>query len=311
MAVNVSLSIPAPFTAIHTVFDTAFTVGLNTLLDDIQNAVSAPLLACVTLWIMVQGVLVIRGEIDARNGITRVIMVSIVVSLVLKQADYHQYVAAFFEDTIPQFVEKFSASDLPLETIPAQLDGVFAIAQAAFQKIASEIGPQNEQDILAFQGAQWIFYGTLWVAFGTYDAVGILTKVLLAIGPLVLVGYLFDRTRDIAAKWIGQLITYGILLLLLNIVATIVILTEAGGLALILTVVITAGTTAAKIIGLYELDMFFLTGNALILALPAIAGNIGGSYWSGGGQSANSLSRRITQTNRVTANPRSANGGSR
>lgn len=81
----------------------------------------------------------------------------------------------------------------------------------------------NDQDILAFQGAQWVLYGTLWSAFGVYDAVGILTKVLLAIGPLILVGYIFDRTRDIAAKWIGQLITYGLLLLLLNLVATIVI----------------------------------------------------------------------------------------
>lgn len=121
-------------------------------------------------------------------------------------------------------------------------------------------------------------YGTLWSAFGIYDAVGILTKVLLAIGPLILTGYIFDRTRDIAAKWIGQLITYGLLLLLLNLVATIVILTEATALTLMLGVITLAGTTAAKIIGLYELDMFFLTGDALIVALPAIAGNIGGSY---------------------------------
>ncbi|KAA3509389.1 type IV secretion system protein [Agrobacterium vitis] len=290
-----NFSIPAPFTAIHTIFDLAFTVGLDTLLGDIQRAVSAPLVACVTLWIIVQGILVMRGEMEARSGITRVIMVSIVGALVVGQADYHDYIASVFEDTIPNFIRRFSVSGLPLETIPAQLDTMFSLTQVAFQKIASEIGPMNDQDILAFQGAQWIFYGTLWTAFGIYDAVGILTKVLLAIGPLFLVGYLFDRTRDMAAKWIGQLVTYGILLLLLNIVATIVILTEATALAVMLGVVTSAGTTAAKIIGLYEIDMFFLTGDALIVALPAIAGNIGGSYWSGATQAAGSLNRHFAR----------------
>ncbi|MCF1479621.1 type IV secretion system protein [Agrobacterium vitis] len=290
-----NFSIPAPFTAIHTIFDLAFTVGLDTLLGDIQRAVSAPLVACVTLWIIVQGILVMRGEMEARSGITRVIMVSIVGALVVGQADYHDYIASVFEDTIPNFIRRFSVSGLPLETIPAQLDTMFSLTQVAFQKIASEIGPMNDQDILAFQGAQWIFYGTLWTAFGIYDAVGILTKVLLAIGPLFLVGYLFDHTRDMAAKWIGQLVTYGILLLLLNIVATIVILTEATALAVMLGVVTSAGTTAAKIIGLYEIDMFFLTGDALIVALPAIAGNIGGSYWSGATQAAGSLNRHFAR----------------
>ncbi|ACM39667.1 MULTISPECIES: type IV secretion system protein [Rhizobium/Agrobacterium group] len=291
-----NFSIPAPFTAIHTIFDLAFTVGLDTLLGDIQRAVSAPLVACVTLWIIVQGILVMRGEMDARGGITRVIMISVVVALVVEQAEYHDYVVSVFEDTIPNFIQQFGISGLPLQTIPAQLDTMFSLTQVAFQKIASEIGPMNDQDILAFQGAQWIFYGTLWTAFGIYDAVGILTKVLLAIGPLILIGYLFDRTRDMAAKWIGQLLTYGILLLLLNVVATIVVLTEATALVLILAAVTSAGTTAAKIIGLYELDMFFLTGDALIVALPAIAGNIGGSYWSGGTQTVGSLNRHLART---------------
>ncbi|MGI8398250.1 type IV secretion system protein (plasmid) [Agrobacterium deltaense] len=291
-----NFSIPAPFTAIHTIFDLAFTVGLDTLLGDIQRAVSAPLVACVTLWIIVQGILVMRGEIDARGGITRVIMVSVVVALVVEQAEYHDYVVAIFEDTIPNFIQQFGISGLPLQTIPAQLDTMFSLTQVAFQKIASEIGPMNDQDILAFQGAQWIFYGTLWTAFGIYDAVGILTKVLVAIGPLILVGYLFDRTKDMAVKWIGQLVTYGILLLLLNIVATIVVLTEATALVLMLGIITSAGTTAAKIIGLYELDMFFLTGDALIVALPAIAGNIGGSYWSGGTQTVGSLNRHLART---------------
>lgn len=288
--------IPAPFTAIHAIFHGAFTLGLHKVIDRIQEAVSAPLVACVTLWIIIQGFLVMRGQVDARGGISRVIMVSIVVALILGQANYQQYIEAVFDDTIPKLAHQISGSNLPFIGIPQKLDVMFAASQVAFQRIASEIGPMNQQDILAFQGAQWILYGALWTAFEIYDAVGILTKVLLAIGPLVLVGYLFDHTRDMATRWIGQLLSYGLLLLLLNIVATIVIAAEAVSLGVMLAVIRYTGTTAAKIIGLYELDMLFLAGDALIVALPTIASSIAGGSWAGANQSLSSLNRRIAKT---------------
>ncbi|MCA0049309.1 type IV secretion system protein [Mesorhizobium sp. B283B1A] len=291
-----NFKIAAPFTAIHTIFDLAFTSGLHNVLEKIQEAVSAPLVACVTLWIIIQGCLVMRGQVDARGSISRVIMVSIVVALILDQSNYQQYIETFFDDTIPRFAHKISSSDLPFVDIPRKLDFMFAASQYAFQMIASEIGTMNGQDILAFQGAQWIFYGSLWTAFEIYDAVGILTKLLLAIGPLVLVGYLFDRTRDMATRWIGQLLSYGLLLLLLNIVATIVIAAEAVSLTAMLIIIKMSGTTAAKIIGLYELDMLFLAGDALIIALPTIASSIAGGSLAGENRPLSNLNRYFAKT---------------
>ena len=277
-----ALSLPAPFTFIHLAFETTFSVGLDAMLGDIQAVVAAPMAACVTLWIIVQGVLVMRGEVDARGGITRIAMVTIVTALVLGQADYHKYVVTLFEETIPGLVKRLGTG-LSLETIPTQLDLMFASAQAAFQRIAVEIGPMDHQEQLAFQGAQWIFYGSLWLTFGIYNSVSILTRVLIAIGPLLLIGYLFQFTRSISESWIKQLIQYALLLLLMNIVATIVIATEVAALAGMLLVIMKAGTTPAKVIGLYELDMLFLTGNALMIALPTMAATIAGGYVSGSG----------------------------
>ncbi|OBP72306.1 MULTISPECIES: type IV secretion system protein [Mesorhizobium] len=292
-----TFKIPTPFTTIHEIFNMAFTLELHKVLGKIQEAVSAPLVACVTLWIIIQGCLVMRGQVDTRGGISRVIMVSIVVGLILGQANYQQYIELFFDDTIPRFAHHISGSDFPFIEIPKKLDFMFDSSQYAFQVIASEIGPMNGQDILAFEGAQWIFYGALWTTFEIYDAVGILTKVLLTIGPLVLVAYLFDHTRDMATKWIGQLLSYGLLLLLFNIVGTIVIAAEAASLLLMLTVIKFSGTTAAKIIGLYELDMFFLAGDALIVALPTIASSIAGGSWAGANPPLN-LNRHFAKTAR-------------
>jgi len=191
-------------------------------------------------------------------------------------------------------VREVSGAGAPTTSIPTQLDAMFVAAQVLFQKIAIEIGPVNQQDTFAFTGAQWIFYLTLWAAFGIFDTVSILTKVLIAIGPLMLVGYLFEATREVAVKWLSQLISYGILLLLLNIVATVVILAEAAALTVMAGVISIAGTTAAKIIGLYEIDMLFLTGNALIIALPTIAGNLGGALSSQDQQQPPSVGRNVS-----------------
>lgn len=71
------LSLPAPFTFIHLAFEATFSVGLEAMLGDIQAVVSAPMTACVTLWIILQGILVMRGEVDVRAGITRIATVTI------------------------------------------------------------------------------------------------------------------------------------------------------------------------------------------------------------------------------------------
>ncbi|MET3523992.1 type IV secretion system protein VirB6 [Mesorhizobium abyssinicae] len=238
-----------------------------------------------------------RGQVDARGGITRVVMVSIVAALILGQANYQVYILSVFQKTIPEFAHRISGGNVPLFDIPQKLDVIFRGTQVIFQSIASEIGPMNSQDTIAFEGAQWVFYGALWTTFEIYDAAGILTQVLLAIGPLVLVAYLFDHTRDMASKWIAQLVSYGLLLLLVNIVATIVIATEEIWLVVIVGVIKLAGTTAAKIIGLYELDMFFLAGDALIVALPTIATSIAGSYWAPS-SSLGGLNRHFAKTAR-------------
>jgi type IV secretion system protein VirB6 len=271
-----SLTFAAPFSATDLILHTAFDLGLTEALDAIENLVVPPALACVTLWIIIQGFLVMRGDIDARRGITKLTMVALVVGLVAGEGLYQQFVQNFFENAIPEFVQEIGINPFPVATIPAQLDVVFAGSEELFQTIAAQIGNRDEEDSLSFTGAQDAMYLSLWIAFGICDTVDILTALLIAIGPLILIGYLFDATRPMTMGWIKQLVNYGLLLLLLTIVATIVIATDA---AVVLgeTVVIKAlGQTAAQIVGLYELDMFFLTGDALIVALPALAAVISG-----------------------------------
>ena len=267
----------APFTAIDLAYSTAFKTYLSNAVANVQSAIATPFLACVTLWIIVQGVLVMRGDIDARRGLTKMIQVAIVVGLVTSTSLYQANVQDLFETAIPSMISKLGGGlGIPAKFVPLELDVIFRAGQAAFQKVASEIPPNDNLDSLSFQGAQFIFYFTLWSIFGIYDTVSILTSVLVAIGPLLIVGFLFDATKGITTQWVGQLIGYALLLLLVTIVAQVVVAVMGVFMIGAFLTTIGLGTTAGEIVGLYELDLFILSGNALVVALPTIAAQIGG-----------------------------------
>ena len=281
-----SFQIAAPFSTADSVYGAAFGSGLTTMLQTAQGEILIPALAFVTLWIIVQGILVMRGDLDARRGVNRILKVAIVTTIVTSAGTYDDVVQNFFTQTVPSIASDFgSASPLPAGNIPLSLDGILDVCQIEFQAVAAEIGPMNDQDSAAFQGAQFVLYGTLWTMFSIYEIAKIMMDVLVALGPILLIGYLFDATKGIADRWIGQMITYGILLLLVTSVASIVIATEAAYLIVQLAMIALTGPTSAQIISFYEMDMFLLTGDAFVVALPTIAGLLGGGVSLNPGES--------------------------
>jgi type IV secretion system protein VirB6 len=284
----------APFTAIDLAYSAAFKAYLHNAVANVQSTIAGPLLALVTLWIIVQGILVMRGDIDTRRGLTKIITVAIVVGLVTSSSLYTTYVQDLFETAIPSMVTKLGGgTHIPSQFIPLQLDIIFRGGQAAFQSVASEIPPGDNLDSLSFQGAQFLFYFTLWSIFGVYCTVSIMTSVLVAIGPLFIIGFLFEATRGITTQWLGQLINYAILLLLITIVAQVVVGVIVTFMTGVFLITIAKGTDAGQIIGLYELDLFILSGNALVVALPAIAAQIGGGVAAQGVQMGMSTLRNL------------------
>lgn len=301
-----SFKLTAPFSAADLVLSKTFNASTMTAFNSVESVVSAPFLACVTLWIIIQGILIMRGDVDTRAGITKLIMVSLVAGLVTSQPLYVTYVQGFFEQTVPQVVSQIIvdpvSSDVSGEAVPGQLDAVFVVGENLFQLVAARIGPDDLQSTIAFEGAHLAFLGSLWTVFGIYDIVNIMTSTLLAIGPLILIGFLFESTRNMTIRWASQLTYYGLLLLLLSIVATVVV-----GVDFLMSVAASAailalGPTAAKVVGLDELDMFFMTGDALVLALPTIAAVISsGAADSAAGYSSQLVQRRLGITQMVRA----------
>lgn len=303
------MSLPLPFTAIDTTYSEGFKLYLDSFIGSVETVVTGPLLTCVTLWAIVQGVLVMRGDIDARRGLTKLISVALVVGLVTSSSLYQEYVQNLFLVVVPSFVQSIGGTlGLPVDTIPTQLDVIYRLGNLSFQGIAMAIPPGDDLDAMAFDMAQFFFVFTLWAMFGIYDLVSILTTVLVALGPIFIIGFLFEATKDMTMRWVGQLVNYAILLLLVSVVESAVLavivaamgtifgLSLAGAAAAELSGKFGFGfakSTAGSIIGLYDLDLFIMTGNALVVALPAIAAALGNGVAAQGVQMGAGIARNF------------------
>jgi type IV secretion system protein VirB6 len=93
-----------PFTDFDSFVQTPFTNGMETTVNSAMSAIQGPLTALVVLWVIVSGVLVLRGDIGVRTGITRIVTVSIVVGLLMSTTLYDEYIVTFFTTGLPNWI---------------------------------------------------------------------------------------------------------------------------------------------------------------------------------------------------------------
>ena len=97
-----------PFTDFDTFVQTPFSTGMTTTVNAAMSAIQGPLTALVVLWIIITGILVLRGDVGVRTGISRIITVSIVVGLLMSTTLYDEYIVTFFTTGPTQLDCEFS-----------------------------------------------------------------------------------------------------------------------------------------------------------------------------------------------------------
>jgi type IV secretion system protein VirB6 len=257
-----------PFTNMATNFGAAFGNGTQTAITALLAAVATPLLACVTLWIIVQGILVMRGEMDARGGITRIIKVALVVGILTSSGLYTTYVQTLFITTIPNwFATAAGGSQAAITSTPVTFDNIWQVTEHSIETIDAQISIYDVVDAVSLALIELSIMVLLVVTFAIYEFAIIAIGIMVAIGPVIIVGYLFEATKGVTDRWIGKLITYSLLTLLINVTLNIVLTGEKTYMRVILT---------QQIKVLIELAMFFAMGAFIVVSLPAIAAALGG-----------------------------------
>ena len=92
-----------PFYYFDQAIQTPFTDGVTGTVNVAMSAIQGPLTAVVVLWIIITGILVMRGDVAVRNGITRIVTISIVVGILMSTTLYDEYIVSFFTTGIPNY----------------------------------------------------------------------------------------------------------------------------------------------------------------------------------------------------------------
>jgi type IV secretion system protein VirB6 len=252
-----------------------FSAGTSNAVSAGLSAIAGPLTAVVVVWIIVQGVLVMRGDVSVRSGITKILRVVLVVGLLTSFGLFSTYVVSLFQTTLPNWAASSiigaspSGSDLP-GMFDKVWDNCMAIAKSADAKL-STWNLSGALELTLLQGAIGL---CLIIAFAVYEIGQIMLGVVIAVGPFVIAGYLFDATRGIAERWLSKVIGLCLLTLLIAFALRIIV---QGDVTYIQAAAATGAADVESAIAiLTQATLFFALGAVITVLLPSIAAYIGG-----------------------------------
>ncbi len=227
-------------------FDAWLRVQLATFVADrtalLAGLIEPFLVVCGVVYVMVWGWLQITGRIDqpVLEGTRRILVLAVIFGFAVRLWSFN----AFFVDTFmtsPQLIATAFAAGGATSTVTVA-DTVLADGATVAENLFKQAG--------VFSG-NWGFYlagGAVYLAVllvATYaaflDALArIALSVILALGPLFLVGLLFDSTRRFFEAWVAQLSNYALVTILTGAVTGLlmqVVRTEAATMAAVGTAI--------------------------------------------------------------------------
>ena len=265
-----------PFYYFDQAVQTPFTDGVSGTVNAAMSAVQGPLTTIVVLWLIVTGILVMRGDISARTGIIRLLSISLVVSILMSTTLYNEYITDFFTQGIPNWISSSFAGVTGTAPSAQEFDTLWMNSTAVFSKVGQELQWYNivyniELAILEIGVAV-----PIGVMFLIFEVAKIMLDVVVSVGPFLLLGYLFAATKGIADRFVGKLIGLTILILLVDVVLSIIINGYVTYTADTLAVVSTNTNRAVDMAVIIQMFIFFAIGSLVATFLPGLAAYLGG-----------------------------------
>lgn len=265
-----------PFYYFDQAVQAPFADGVTATVSEAMSAVQGPLTAVIVLWVIVSGILVMRGDITARSGISRIVSVSLVVGILMSTTLYNEYVTTFFVTSLPNWIAQTMTGTTGVQASAQEFDTIWIKATAVFAEINPRFHWWNVIYDAHLAILQLLLIVPIGVMFLIYEVAKIMIDVVVSIGPFLLVGYLFAATRGVADRFVGKLISLSILVLLVNIVLSIIV---EGYLAYIADTLgqVTSNTNRAFDIAVCDqMEVFFVIGALVATFLPGLAAYFGG-----------------------------------
>jgi type IV secretion system protein VirB6 len=265
-----------PFYYFDQAIQTPFSSGVSSTVNSVVFAVQGPITAVVVLWIIVTSILVMRGDVTARIGVSKIVTVSIIVGLVMSSTLYNEYITTFFTVGLPDWIAS-SVNGVSGTTPSAQeFDTIWMQSLQVFSQINSRFNWYDVIYNIQLGMLQTFVIIPIAVMFLVYEVAKIMIDVMVCVGPFLLVGYMFGATRGIADRFIGKLISLSILVLLVDIVLAIIVSGYVNYIASTLSIVASNTNRALDIAVAEQMVVFFAIGSLIATFLPGLAAYLGG-----------------------------------
>ncbi len=192
--------------------------------SNIADWVAGPLTVAVTLYIVLYGYLVLRGSVTdpILDFVFRAIKLAIVVTLVKNAGEYQTYVTNLFFNVLPHEISQAlnSGTAPSASTFDSLLDKGQASATDIWSRASWPV------DIVTGVGGMLVI-GVSFVVAGIGYVVSLYARlalaVVLAIGPIFIALAMFQSTRRFTEAWIGQLVNFVILQVLVVAIGSLLI----------------------------------------------------------------------------------------
>jgi len=265
----------APFYIFDLTIQQPFTNGMNATVSSAMSAIQGPLTAVIVLWVIISGIMVIRGDVDARSGVTRLIKVSLIVGILMSTTLYNEYVVSFFTVGLPDWLASSFLGVTGTQPSAHQFDAIWNEADILFANAEKNMNFYNVLYSVELGAMRDLVVVPIAVTFLIFEFAKIMMDVVVCIGPFVLIGYLFEATKGVADRWIGKLIGLTILTLLIDIVLSIILDGDRSYYNVSMTS-LTVATVAETVTICIQFVVFLSLGCLITGFLPAIASYLGG-----------------------------------
>ncbi|MCA1439371.1 type IV secretion system protein [Ensifer sp. IC4062] len=192
--------------------------------SNIAGWVTGPMTAALTLYVVLYGFLVIRGSVQEplMDFAFRAMKLAIILMLVRNAGDYQTYVSDIFFEILPKEI----AQALNSGTTPSAstFDSLLDKGQASAQEIWSRAS--WPADIATGIGGMLVIGASFVVAAIGYIVslyARLALAIVLALGPVFVALAMFQSTRRFTEAWIGQLVNFVILQVLVVAIGSLLI----------------------------------------------------------------------------------------
>ncbi|MDD2860000.1 MAG: type IV secretion system protein [Acidiphilium sp.] len=221
------------FTALYSIFTTSVLDPIQALTSDVLAAANLPLELLLVVMLTVIGIGMVLGRTTADGVVNRLIRMAIVVSLVAQSGVYFHYVQDFFLTGLPSFFNTHIISTFTGQYGASQASPGSGFDKAlkvilADSKIITKTAPTGINGIvprIEIVLGETIALAALAFLFAVFIIVQTLLGIVIILGPIMILGYLFDYTKRYTDGWLSALITLSILTLVVDIVVLVLVST--------------------------------------------------------------------------------------